>query len=298
MHAQLQGCHVALPTPFRDGRVDLEALEDMIERLAQSPIDGVLIAGTTGEVPTLNDYEHRSVIHAAVEANRGRLHLMAGVGTNCTRASIELARFAATAGADSLLAVTPYYNRPNRRGLLLHYGLLADASDLPLVLYNVPKRTAVDLLPETAAELERRHPTIVAIKEASGSTPRVRELAQTTTLAVLGGDDATLAEACEAGAVGAVSVVANLLPGVVVELLELASLGDHAAAAAVQQGLAPLLEALAQDVNPVPIKVALASLKLCGEEVRPPLAPMTAAARAHLLDVLATLPADGVAHHP
>ena len=147
MPHSIHGTYVALPTPFRDGRVDLDVLEELIERLAETSVEGLLITGTTGEVPTLNDYEHRSLIHAAVDFNRGRLAVMAGIGTNCTRRSVELAGFAASSGVDSLLAVTPYYNRPSRRGLLLHYGQIAEASKLPLVLYNVPTRTGVDLEP-------------------------------------------------------------------------------------------------------------------------------------------------------
>ncbi len=273
MQAPISGGYVALPTPFRDGRLDLETLERLIDRVVDHGIDGILIAGTTGETPTLNEYERRSLIHAAVDFNHGRTALMIGVGTNCTRTSVENARFAVSCGADSILVVTPYYNRPNRRGLLQHYGQIADATDAPLVLYNVPKRTGCDLTPDVAAELAARHECIVAIKEASPSIERVRELVGRTDLAVLCGEDKLLYEFCEAGAVGAVSVVANLAPGQVTRLVELvAAEHDLEGGREIQRVLDPLIEALSLDVNPVPVKAALSILGLCGEEVRPPLA--------------------------
>lgn len=275
MQAPISGGYVALPTPFRDGRLDLETLERLIDRVADHGIDGILIAGTTGETPTLNEYERRSLIHAAVDFNGGRTHLMIGVGTNCTRTSVENARFAVSCGADSILVVTPYYNRPNRRGLLLHYGQIADATDAPLVLYNVPKRTGCDLTPDVAAELAARHECIVAIKEASPSVERVRELVDQTDLAVLCGEDSLLVEFCEAGAVGAVSVVANLAPGHVMRLIDRAcTQGDLEGARQIQQKLDPLIEALSIEVNPVPLKAALSILGLCRDEVRAPLARM------------------------
>lgn len=291
MPHSIHGTYVALPTPFRDGRVDLDVLEELIERLAETSVEGLLITGTTGEVPTLNDYEHRSLIHAAVDFNRGRLAVMAGIGTNCTRRSVELAGFAASSGVDSLLAVTPYYNRPSRRGLLLHYGQIAEASKLPLVLYNVPTRTGVDLEPEVAAELERRHETIVAIKEASGSVERIRELVETTDLNVLAGDDRTLVGSCAAGAVGTVSVIANLAPDYVARIVRHAVLdGDVARAEVLQEQLLPLIDAMSVDVNPVPLKAALASMGLCGAEVRAPLASMEPAERERLVAVLEASP--------
>lgn len=276
MQSPVTGSYVALPTPFRDGRLDLEALERLIDHVVAGGVDGILIAGTTGESPTLNEYERRSLILSAVEFNGGRAALMVGVGTNCTRTSVENARFAVASGADSILVVTPYYNRPSRRGLLLHYGQVADATDAPLVLYNVPKRTGCDLLPDVAAELAARHECIVAIKEASPSVERARELVEKTDLAVLCGEDKLLHEFCEAGAVGVVSVVGNLVPREVTRLVELAAKRDFEGSRAVQRTIDPLIEALSIDVNPVPVKAALSVLGLCREEVRPPLAAIEA----------------------
>lgn len=264
--------------------MDHDAFARLIENAARLGCEGVLVAGTTGEVATLNEFEHRNLIHAAVELASGQLQVMAGVGGNCTRRTVEMARFAERTGVDSLLAVTPYYNKPNQRGLLLHYGLLAEAVEAPIVLYNVPGRTSVDLAVETAAELDQRHENIVAIKEASGSPARIAELVQASSLQVLCGDDGTLAESVAAGAVGAVSVIANvcdlpqLLFGPQPDIVEATREG-------LQAEFAELLEALALDVNPVPIKLLLADLGLCGAEVRPPLAPMPPEARARLLEV-------------
>jgi len=288
MQSPVTGSYVALPTPFRDGRLDLEALERLIDHVVAGGVEGILIAGTTGESPTLNEYERRSLIRSAVEFNGGRAALMVGVGTNCTRTSVENARFAVASGADSILVVTPYYNRPNRRGLLLHYGQVADATDAPLVLYNVPKRTGCDLLPDVAAELAARHECIVAIKEASPSVERVRELVEKTDLAVLCGEDKLLVEFCEVGAVGVVSVVANVAPGPVTRLVELAAGGDLEGARAVRRMLDPLIEALSIDVNPVPVKAALSVMGLCREEVRPPLAAIDSRGMSLLRSVVET----------
>lgn len=292
MEHAIQGNYVALPTPFRAGRVDLDCLSALIERAAELGVDGVLVAGTTGEVPTLNDYEHRSLLHAAVEASCGRVSVMAGAGTNDTRRSVELVRFATSAGVDAVLAVTPYYNCPSRRGMLLHFGYLADATDLPLVLYNVPKRTGVDLQPQLAAELAARHDNIVAIKETSLSIERVRELVATTDLAVLCGEDRLIYDYCVAGAVGAVSVVANLVPKHVSGIIQGAyGAGDLPLARELQSELEELNRGLNLDVNPVPLKSAMAELQLCQPEVRPPLAGLEAEARAELRRIVRSSPA-------
>ncbi|MFT7667819.1 MAG: 4-hydroxy-tetrahydrodipicolinate synthase [Planctomycetota bacterium] len=285
----IQGSYIALPTPFRRGRLDLEQLGLMIERVAELGADGILIAGTTGEVPTLNEYEQRSLLHAAVEINRGRLSLMAGVGTNCTRTSVELSRFAMSCGVDSILVVTPYYNCPTRRGLLLHYGEIASATELPLVLYNVPSRTGVDLTPDIAKEIARSHPSVVAIKETSTSIDRVKELTCTSDLAVLCGEDRMIYDYCKAGAVGAISVVGNLAPRHVTGIINSTCSGiDLSMGRELQAELAPLLDALDVDVNPVPIKAALAELDICDAEVRAPLATLDNKSLAKLRAALAT----------
>jgi len=287
MQHPFQGSYVALPTPFREGRIDLEAFEEMIDYHAEHETAGLVVAGTTGEAPTLNEYEHRSLLHAAVDFSRGRLPVIAGVGKNCTRTSVELARFAASSGVDGVLVVTPYYNKPSPRGLLLHFGQIADAIDLPLMLYNVPSRTGIDLTVEVAAELAARHENVVAIKEASRSVERVIELVARTDLDVLCGEDSLIARFVAAGAAGAVSVMANLVPDEVAELVRCARAGgDPDRAAELDAHLAPLARDLYVEVNPVPVKAALARLCRCREEVRAPLAPLEDESRARLLATL------------
>jgi len=191
--AALRGSLVALPTPFRGGELDLETLGELIELHVEAGSDGLVATGTTGEAATLTDFERRTVIDCVLERCAGRLPVVVGTGTNSTRVTIEHTRAAAEAGADAVLVVTPYYNKPTQPGLVAHYGAVAEASAVPVVLYNVPSRTGCDLLPGTAAEIGRRWPNVVAVKEASGSLERGRELIESSGLAVLVGDDPLIA---------------------------------------------------------------------------------------------------------
>ena len=275
MQSLFHGSYVALPTPFRDGRLDLGAFEELIEFHCAHHTDGIVVAGTTGESTTMNEFERRSLIHAAVDFSRSRLPVIAGVGTNCTHTSVELARFADSTGVDGLMVVAPYYNCPGRRGLLQHFGRIADATDSPMLLYNVPSRTGSDLDPELACELAARHESIVAIKEASGEVERVARLREGSELAVLCGEDRLMRPMSMLGAVGAVNVTGNLVPNEVAELL-LASRpgGNEQRAGELEEQLAPLVRDLFIEVNPVPLKAALAHLGRCANEVRSPLAPL------------------------
>lgn len=289
MRSPFQGVYVALPTPFRDGRLDLEAFEELIEFHAAHKTDGLVVIGTTGESVTLNDFEQRSLIHAAVELSRGRLPIVAGVGTNCTRTSVERARFAASCGVDGLLVVTPYYNKPSRKGMLLHFGAVAEASQTPVILYNVPSRTGVDLRPDVAAEIAERHPNVVAIKEAGTSLERVRELVQRTGLSVLCGEDSLTREFVLLGAAGTISVLGNVVPDELAELIrEARPGGDPRRAEELAFHLQPLARDLFVESNPVPVKYALSRMGLCSPEVRPPLAELEDASRARLDETLAS----------
>lgn len=271
----LEGSHVALPTPFDHGRIHLRQFTQLIDWHATGRSDGVVVCGTTGEASTLNDFEKRHLIHAAVEAASGRIPVIAGVGTNSTAKTIELARFAASAGVDALLVVTPYYNRPSPRGLALHFEAVAEAVDLPVVLYNVPARTGCDLTPQVAAEIVRRAPNVAAIKEAAPDPQRVREHAECSGLAVLCGDDPHLPEFLAAGAIGSIGVVSNLLPKQTSTLVRAARAGDDAARVAqLAERLVPLARALFVETNPVPLKYALRRLGRISDEVRLPLAPL------------------------
>ena len=285
---RFQGSYVALATPFRDGELDLESLRGLVDWHAASGTDGLVVAGTTGEGATLTDEERERLFRAAIEASRGRLPVIAGVGTNCTRTTIENARSAERCGVDALLVVTPYYNRPTRRGLALHFGAVADAVRLPIVLYNVPSRTGVDMAPEVVVEVASRFDHVVAVKEALASIERVKRLVAESPAAVLCGDDASIADFLAEGAVGIVGVVNNVAPAEVAELVR-ACLpgGDTARAPDLVERLAPLVRDLYIESNPGPVKAALALLGRCGEEVRPPLATMEPENRRRLAATLA-----------
>jgi len=275
-----KGSCVALPTPFENGDIDLTAFDALAERQVLSGSDALVVCGTTGEAATLTAAERSTLIARAVDLARGRVPVLAGVGTNATATTIELARAAAEAGANGLLVVTPYYNRPSQAGLQAHFGVVAEAVDLPLVLYNVPARTGVDLLPETAAALAREHATVVAIKEASGGLERLHDLlalAPSSGLDVLCGEDALAEEAVALGCAGLIGVVANLLPAEVADLVRTGKADPR---------LAPLVRALFAETNPVPLKAALALLGLVTDEVRLPLMPLSPGARARMAAAL------------
>jgi len=287
MKCPFHGSYVALPTPFHADKVDLIALARLVEFHVDHKSDGLVACGTSGESATLNDYERRSVIEFVIERSAGRLPVIAGTGTNDTRTSIEYTRFAAQAGASGTLAVTPYYNKPSPNGLLAHYGALAQASDLPLVLYNVPSRTGCDLKTSTVTQLRTRHPNIVAIKEASGSIGRAKELRGASDIALIAGEDSLIGDFMGLGAVGVIGVVANVAPAQVAELCRVARPGGNAKRSAeLSDFLAPLVRDLFIESNPVPVKAALAAMHLCGADVRLPLAALESQ---HLDALVATL---------
>jgi 4-hydroxy-tetrahydrodipicolinate synthase len=275
--APLRGSLVALPTPFCDEEPDLDTLGRLIELHVESGTDGLVAIGTSGEAATLTDFERRTVIDFVLERCAGRLPVVVGTGTNATRTSIEHTRAAAEAGADAVLVVTPYYNKPGPAGLIAHFGAVAEASAVPVVLYNVPARTGCDLLPETATEIGRRCPGVVAIKEAGGSLERGRELIETSGLAVLSGEDHLIAPLMALGAVGAIGVVANIAPRQVAELCRVSAPdGDPARREELESWLAPLIRACFVESNPVPMKAALSAMGYGTGEVRLPLAPLEA----------------------
>lgn len=284
MKCPFQGSLVALPTPFCRDEVDFNALHHLIEWHVEKKSDGIVIAGTSGEAAALSDYERRSVIHAAVEYAHKRIPVIAGIGTNNTRQSVDFARFAADAHADGLLAVAPYYNKPTQPGLIAHYGAIAEATELPLILYNVPSRTCTDLRPETVAACRKCFPTVVAIKEASGSMGRARQIREESDIALIAGEDALIAEFMALGAVGVIGVVANIAPAQVAELCRVARPGgDAVRAAELVAWLQPLIRDLFIETSPVPMKTALAAMKLCSADVRLPLVPLESEHRDQLM---------------
>lgn len=284
MRGTFRGSYVALPTPFRDGHIDFNGFRALVEFQIENGTDGLVIAGTTGEAATLSEGERTSLIEYGTHLIRGRVPVLAGVGTNDTRTTCLFANAAASAGADGLLAVTPFYNKPTQRGLVEHYAKLADATPLPVVLYNVPSRTSVDLKPETIGEIAKRCENVIAVKEASGSLDRIKDLIARDEVDVLCGEDGLTADCILLGGIGVVGVVANVAPRAVAELVHCCLPGgDPDRGPAIIENLRPLIEALFLETNPAPVKAALAKLGLCGEELRLPLVPIEDATRERLL---------------
>lgn len=269
-----QGSIPALVTPFRDGVVDRDAFKALVERQIKEGSSALVPCGTTGESATLSLEEHEAVVEFCVEITRGRVPIIAGAGSNDTQAGIRLVRHAKTIGADAALVVAPYYNRPNQEGLFRHFSAIADAVQLPLVLYNVPSRTSCDLLPETVGRLSK-HPNVVGIKDATGDLGRValhRELCGPDFI-LLSGDDVTALGFNAHGGTGCISVTANVAPRMFADLQTATLKGDYGAARALNDKLAPLHKALFTDPSPGPTKYALSRLGLCSEEIRSPLFP-------------------------
>jgi 4-hydroxy-tetrahydrodipicolinate synthase len=268
------GCTVALVTPFKDGAVDEDGLRRLVEWHVEQGTPVISPVGTTGESPTLSHEEHERVIAVVVEAVAGRAKVMAGAGSNSTAEAIRLTRFAARAGADAALSVAPYYNRPNQEGLYRHFATIAEAVDIPLVLYNIPGRTGRNVEPETVQRLARLGP-IAAVKEASGSLDQVSELVARTDLTILSGDDTLTLPMLSVGAEGVVSVVANLVPREVAAMVADFQAGRVEEARRRHARLFPLSrDLLGLAPNPVPVKTALSLLGRCGGDVRLPLCPL------------------------
>ena len=272
---RLQGAITALVTPFQpSGEVDDRALRELVRWQVDAGIDGLAPCGTTGEGATLTPDEQQRVIEAVVEAAGGRVPVVAGCGTNDTRRTVEGARRAEAAGADALLVVTPYYNKPNPSGMVAHYEAVAAATALPVVVYNVPGRTGQNLGVDLTLRLSQV-PGIVAVKEASGSLEQIAAILEKRRegFAVLSGDDQLALPTVALGAEGLISVVSNVAPAETAALLSAARAGSLDEARAIHYRLLPLMRANFLESNPVPVKVALGLLGRCRDAVRPPLGP-------------------------
>ena len=279
-----KGSIPALVTPMRpDGALDLEAWDRLVDFHLDQGSDALVVGGTTGESPTLTRAELEALVAAARRRVAGRVPVIAGSGTAGTAKSIELSKAAEAAGADALLVVTPYYNRPNQDGLYLHFTAIADAVGIPVVLYNVPGRTACDLLPGTVARLSS-HPRIAGIKEATGNIERCGQIlaGSRAGFVVLSGDDATAIRLIEAGARGVISVTANVAPRAMHDACAAALSGDYAAAARIDATLAPLHDKLFVEPNPIPVKWLAHRMGLMGETLRLPLVPLAPERRAEV----------------
>src|ERR1041385_4120353 len=283
-----RGTFTALVTPFRDGDVDLGALEKLVEAQIAAEITGLVAVGTTGESPTLTHEEKEAVIARVVEITRGRGKVVAGTGSNSTSDSIEMTKFAEKTGADAALLVAPYYNKPSQEGLFRHFKAIADATSLPIMLYNIPGRCSVDILPETVARLAKECRNIVCIKEASGSVERVSELRRRLpeSFTILSGDDSLTLPFMAVGAAGVVSVASNLFPAEICALVRACEEGDLKSATKLHRKLLPLFKDLFVEPNPVPVKTALGWRGAMSGEVRLPLCEMSEANQLRLRKTL------------
>jgi 4-hydroxy-tetrahydrodipicolinate synthase len=281
------GSLVAIVTPFKNGRVDERALGDLIEFQITNGTDGIVPCGTSGESATLTYEEHDRVIEFTVEATRRRVPVIAGTGSNSTDEAITLTKHAKQAGADGALLICPYYNKPTQEGLYRHYKAIAEAVDLPLVVYNIPSRTSVNIQPTTIARLSSIH-NIVAIKEGAGSLGQVSEIIQAcgNRITVLAGDDALTLPMMAVGAQGVVTVTANIAPADMAALVDAFAAGKLDQAKTLHYKLYPLFTALFYETNPIPVKEALGMMGKIQPELRLPLCPMSVETREKLAGAL------------
>ncbi|MEM8654215.1 MAG: 4-hydroxy-tetrahydrodipicolinate synthase [Pseudomonadota bacterium] len=267
-----KGSMPALITPFRNGALDLETLKKLVEWHVGEGSHGLVPVGTTGESPTLTHEEHEMVIETVVKAAAGRIPVIAGAGSNNTVEAIRFVEYAAKIGADAALVVTPYYNKPTQRGLIAHFTALHDCADIPIVIYNIPPRSVIDMSPETMGELAKL-PRIVGVKDATGDLARVshQRMSCGPDFVQLSGEDATAHGFNAQGGVGCISVTANVAPKLSSQLQEACLAGDYAAALEVQDKLMPLHKAIFTEPGLVGVKYAMSRLGLCSDEVRLPL---------------------------
>ena len=284
------GAATALVTPMNESGVDYEALGKLIDWQIAAGIKALVVCATTGEAPTLTDNEHCKVLEFAIARSGHRVPIIAGTGSNDTAHAIMMTQFACTIGADAVLCVTPYYNRPTQSGLIASFSAIADASTAPVILYNVPSRTGTNIEPETCSVLAD-HPNICAIKEASGRLTRIMETLRLVDgrLDVYSGNDDQTLPLLAMGAKGVISVLANVVPAQAVALCEKFFDGDLQGAARLQLDLLPLIQALFSQTNPIPAKAALARMGLMEERLRLPLTPMEEPFRGRLFEKIAEM---------
>lgn len=285
-----KGVITALVTPLRNDRIDEEALRRLVDEQIRAGIDGLVPVGTTGESPTLSNEEHIRVVQVVVEEAKKRVPVIAGTGANCTREAIDLTAAAKAVGADATLQVTPYYNKPTQDGLFRHFKAVADATGMPMIVYNVPGRTGCDLLPDTIARLCEL-PQMVGVKEATGNLQRAAQIIARVgdRVSMLSGDDATAMPFYAVGGHGCISVVSNVAPADMAAMWDAAVAGNWSKARELHYKVFPLSEGLFIEANPIPVKTALAMMGKIAEEIRPPLYAMTGANRDKIHKILAEL---------
>ncbi|NBB94170.1 MAG: 4-hydroxy-tetrahydrodipicolinate synthase [Planctomycetes bacterium] len=283
---QLEGSMVAIVTPFTGGEVDFDTLGRLIDLQIDGGTQAIVPCGTTGESPTLSHSEHDKVIEFTVDRVNGRVPVIAGTGSNSTAEAVQLTRHAKAAGADACLSVNPYYNKPPQRGMIEHTRRMAEA-DLPIVLYNIPGRTGIEMAAETIAKMVEEIDLVVAVKEATGKLDMASAIASMCEITILSGDDSLTLPLCSVGGSGVISVVANILPAEVRRLCDLIQAENLHDACSQHLRLFPLFKGmLSMETNPIPIKAAMSMAGLCSDEVRLPLAPLAEQHRDPLAELL------------
>jgi len=285
---KLDGTYTAMVTPFKNGGIDLDAYRTLLGKQTEAGVSGVVPCGSTGEAATLSDAERDELLSVTLECVGDTLQVVPGTGTNSTTTTIELTKRAEAAGAHAAMIVAPYYNKPTQEGLLNHFRKVADATSLPLVVYNVPSRTAVTIAPATIAAL---HETgrYVALKEAGGSIDAMSDIRAACGMTILSGDDSLTTSMMALGAKGVISVVSNVYPELVRDMVDAALEGDYARAAQVHYQLLPVMRAAFVESNPAPVKAMLAIKGWIDDSVRPPLAGLTPSAAAMVRKAMDTM---------
>ena len=278
-----EGMATAIITPLNENGIDFDLFEKLVEWQISEGIDAIVVCGTTGEGPTLTDEEHKQAIKFMVDKVAGRVPVIAGTGSNDTAYAVELTKHACQIGVDGVLAVTPYYNKATQKGLIQSFTAIAEASTVPVILYNVPSRTGVNIAPKTVFELSK-HSNINAIKEASGDISQIAEIAHLCgdNINIYSGNDDQVVPIMSLGGKGCISVLSNLLPKQSSEMCKLFHKGDVNAAMQMQLKYIPLIKALFSEVNPIPVKAAMEKMGFCKDYLRLPLTPMEDAARENL----------------
>ncbi|RMF95757.1 MAG: 4-hydroxy-tetrahydrodipicolinate synthase [Candidatus Schekmanbacteria bacterium] len=272
-----KGSLVAIVTPFKDDKIDWDSFEKLIEFHIEKGTNAIVPCGTTGESATLSPEEHKKVIEFVVEKAAGRIPIVAGTGSNSTKEAIILTKEAEENGVDGCLLIAPYYNKPTQEGLFQHFSAVAKEVSIPLILYNIPSRTGINMLPSTVQRLASEHKNIVGIKEASGSLAQMQEIIRIcpSDFVLLSGDDALLLPVLSIGGKGVISVVANIVPERVVRIIELFEKGDIEEARKLNYELLPLVNAMFYETNPIPVKKALALMGMINDQLRLPLVSMS-----------------------
>ncbi len=272
-----KGSIVAIATPFKNGKVDEVTLRKLVDFQIKSGTNGIVPCGTTGESPTLNNEEHEHVIDICIQTAKGRVPIIAGTGSNSTAEAVALTEHAAKMGADGVLQVSPYYNKPTQEGLYRHFKAVSECADIPIILYNIAGRTAVNIEPATVARLASDCKNIVGVKEASGSLDQMQmtKLLCPKDFVLLSGDDALLLPILSIGGVGVISVAANIVPKDILKIISSFNAGKIDEAQKAHYKILPLLKTLFIETNPIPVKAAMALMGLCSPEIRLPLCEMS-----------------------